>query len=49
MHVIEIERKQYFELTIYEIRLDFDTPLALKWLKMTTFSAKNGFCKLSTC
>ena len=43
MHVIEIERKQYFELTIYEIRLDFDTPLALKWLLMANFLAKNVF------
>ena len=45
MHVIEIERKQYFELTIYEIRLDFDTPLALKWLKM----AQNGIQFITFC
>ena len=43
MHVIEIDAKQFFELVIYEIRLNFDTPLALKWLLMATFSAKNGF------
>ena len=38
MHVIEIDAKQFFELIIYEIRLNFDPPLALKWLKM----AQNG-------
>ena len=37
MHVIEIDAKQFFELVIYEIRPNFDTPLALKWLLMTTF------------
>ena len=36
MHVIEIDAKQIFELIIYEIRLNFDTPLALKWLKMAS-------------
>ena len=34
MHVIEIDAKQFFELIIYVIRLNFDTPLALKWPKM---------------
>ena len=43
MHVIEIDTKQYIELIIYEIRLNFDTPLALKWLLIATFSAKNDF------
>ena len=43
MHVIDIDAKQFFELIIYEIRLNFDTPLPLKWLLMATFSAKNGF------
>ena len=38
MRVIEIDTKQYFELIIYVIRLNFDTPLALKWLKI----AQNG-------
>ena len=33
-----IDTKQYFELIIYEIRFNFDTPLALKWLK----TAQNG-------
>ena len=43
MHVIEIDAKQFFELIIYEIRLNFDTPLALKWLKMV--SNLHLFCK----
>ena len=43
MHVIEIDAKHFFELIIYEIWLNFDTSLALKWLLMATFSAKNGF------
>ena len=38
MHVIEIDAKQFFGLIIYEIRLNFDTSLALKWLKI----AQNG-------
>ena len=49
MHVIKIDKKQNFELDIYEIRLNFDTPLALKWLLMATFLSKNGFWKLLTC
>ena len=49
MHVIKIDKKQNFELDIYEIRLNFDTPLAIKWLLMATFPAKTGFLKLSTC
>ena len=43
MHVNEIDAKQFFGLIIYEIRLNFDTPLALKWLLIATFSAKNDF------
>ena len=43
MHVIEIDIKQIFKLIIYEIRLNFDTPLALKWLLMANFLAKNVF------
>ena len=43
MHVIEIEAKQFFELIIYEIWLNFDTSLALKWLLMANFLAKNVF------
>ena len=43
MHFIEIDAKQFFGLIIYEIRLNFDTPLALKWLLIATFSAKNDF------
>ena len=38
MHVIETDAKQFFGLIIYEIRLNFDKPLALKWLKI----AQNG-------
>ena len=38
MHVIDLDTKQFFELIIYEIRLNFDKPLALKWLKI----AQNG-------
>ena len=43
MHVIEIDAKQFFGLIIYEIRLNFDTPLALKWLLMATFKLKMAF------